>query len=93
MPSLRERGVVNKGGFLVDVEPVMRTSNTIKISFTLFLQGCAFLLESSLEGDKEDEWIVGMWSGGEETYALNFASSSANSWSTVRSICPVFCRS
>lgn len=50
MPSLRERGVVNKGGFLVDVEPVMRTSNTIKISFTLFLQGCAFLLESELEG-------------------------------------------
>ena len=50
MPSLRERGVVNKGGFLVDVEPVMRTSNTIKISFTLFLQGCAFFLESGLEG-------------------------------------------
>lgn len=26
-------------------------------------------------------------------YPLNFASSSANSWSTVRSIWPVFCRS
>ena len=60
-----------------------RTSDTIEIDFALFLQGGAFFLEPDLCWCERMNVIRRGWG---VTHALNFASSSANSWSTVRSI-------
>ena len=92
MPSLQKGGrMVGDEGGDSGYGSGQHTSDTIEISFALFLQGRAFPLEPGLEGirgyglrDRDGRGV---------THALNFTSSSANSWSTVRSIWPVFCRS